>query len=149
TAREREDDARPLSHTRIDPDRSGVGLDETLRDRKAKPDAARPLTRPRQTYERFEDPLAVAGRDTWTVIANLEADVAVVARDRDPDLGSRRRELRRVLDEVREDLLDLHVVELDRRQVLWDVQADGVTGGHRTHSSRDVLDEGTDVVPRL
>src|SRR2546421_320507 len=77
------------------------------------------------------------------------ASPRTVPRDTDPDLRSRGRELRGVLDEIREDLLDLHVVELDRRQILGDIQADRMAGGHRTHTPGDVLDERPDVVPRL
>src|SRR5256886_831172 len=48
-----------------------------------------------------------------------------------------------------EDLLDLDVVELDRRQVVRHVEVHRMSRGHRPQPPRDVLDEGSHVVPGL
>src|SRR5439155_1315209 len=73
----------------------------------------------------------------------------VVAAYADSDLAAGRRELRGVLDEIREHLLDLDVVELDRRKIVLDLKAHGVFRRDRPETTRDVLDERTDVVPGL
>src|SRR5207237_5020722 len=145
----REGLAGPVCHGAIDPDRAGMRLDETLSDPEAESDAAWALAGTRQTDERLEDALVIAHRDARPVVADLEADVAIVARHADRDLRSSRREFRRVLDQVREDLLDLDVVELNRWQIFREVEPDRVPSGDRPHSAGNVLDKGPDIVPCL
>src|SRR5437867_4500388 len=147
--RESKDDARPVARAAIDPDRPGMRLDQTLGDGEAPADAARALSGARQTYERLEDPVALARRDARPVVANLETDVAVLARHADPDLRSRGRKFRGVLDKVRQHLLDLDVVELDGRKIVRNRHADRMARGHRTHATGYVLHQRADVVPRL
>src|SRR5436309_2391719 len=144
---EREDDARPVAHTAIDPDRPGVRFDEPLRYRKTEPDAARALSRTREANKRLEDAFCVGGGDPRSVIADREPDVAVVAADADADLRACRRELRRVLDQVREDLLDLDVIQLDGRQVFGNLQPHRVPRRDRAHPPGDVFDQRADVMP--
>ena len=124
-------------------------LDQTLRDGKTEPDTAWALTGARQPNERFEDSFRIASRDSRPVIADRESYVAVLAPNADADLRSRGRELRRVLDQVRQDLLYLDVVELDRRKIVRHVKPHRVARSDRSHPARDVLDERTDVVPCL
>src|SRR2546422_1144037 len=149
TPGEREHDSCAIAHPAIDPDRSRMRLDQALRDRKSKAHTTGALPGSRQADEWLEDPLAVGRRDAGSVIANLEADVAVLASDADAYFRSCRREFGRVLDQIREHLLDLYVVQLDRRQVLRDVEAHRVASGHWAHLARHVLDQSSDVVPRL
>src|SRR5256885_367419 len=146
---QREHDARSVCGSTVHPDRPGMRLDEALRDRQPEADTPSHLPGALQTYERGEDPVGLHHRDAGAVIAHLETHRAVVLRHPDPDLGAPRRELGGILDEIRQDLLDLDVVELDRGEILGHVEPDRMAGGNRSHLAGDILDERPDVVPRL
>src|SRR5437870_4314961 len=147
--RKSEHHSRPLTHLAVDPDRAVVGFDEPFRDREAKADSAGRLAWTRQTYEGHEDPIGVRRWNARAAVRDFETHVAVVAAYADSDLAAGRRELRGVLDEIREHMLDLDVVELDRGKVLLHIQPHRVFGRDRPETTRDVLDERTNVVPGL
>src|SRR5205814_9057846 len=106
--------AGPLTHLVVDPSRADAASAEPIRDREAKAAPAGRLAWTRQTYEGHEDPIGVRRWNARAAVRDFETHVAVVAAYADSDLAAGRRELRGVLDEIREHLLDLDVVELDR-----------------------------------
>ena len=89
------------------------------------------------------------GRDTRAAVGDLHLHLLPGPPRRDPDLGAGRGVLRRVLDQVGEDLVDLHGVHQHRGQVVRDLHRDEMPGGDRAQAAQGVGDQRAQVVPAL
>ena len=133
--------ARLVAHA----DRAAVRLDDRARDREPEARAGAPLP----SHERLEDPFAFLPWDPGAPVCDpyLDAVPPSGSRHRDPPAG--RREPRRVLDDVRQCLVDLHEVQRDLREVLSQHQPDVVILEERSGPSHHPLDQLVDRRGRL
>src|SRR6185436_11954348 len=70
-----------------------------------------------------------------------------VTLDGDPDLRAGGRMAHRVLDEIRQHLIDLDVVERYRRHLIGNTNVHGVVACHCAQAPEDIIDERSQVVP--
>ena len=120
--RDLEHDAGAAAGGVLDPDAPAVRGDDRVRDREAEPACPgnRGSTRP---VERLEDPLAVLGGDARALVAHPHRDAVAGARrptSRTSPPGGR--VPGGVLEQVRHDLVELHLVDRDRRHVVGDLE---------------------------
>src|SRR4029077_10935633 len=74
--------------------------------------------------ERLEQRLALLGRQARPAVDDVEAQLGRARLSADEDAGSSGRVVQRVVEEVGEDALDLGRVDLDRRRLGPDLDAD-------------------------
>ena len=87
----------------LDPDSTAVRFDDALRDRKAEPGAL--AVRACRLPESIEDTRQILDRDAGARIGNPEDDLLIPHRRRDRDATAGVRELDRIADQVKQDLL--------------------------------------------
>jgi hypothetical protein len=105
--------------------RVAVRLGEAARDREAEARAV--------AVERLEDPLELLRAEAGACVEHLEPEPVAAYLD------AAGRELERVLDQVREHPLDLGGVDLDRRQVVLELDVDAVGAGEPVERLSDEL----------
>src|SRR4030095_15979111 len=95
------------------PQRSAVQLDEALHDRESDAEAAvAPLRRPLPLREELIAVLEHLGRDPLSGVAHGDLDAVAGPLRANRDLSSALGELARVLEQVREDLRQAHLVAI-------------------------------------
>src|SRR5687768_11517821 len=115
-----------------------VRQDDVLRYREAESGAAA-RARSIRFVEALEDALKVAALDPDTGVRDAERDVTIVAGSRKSDGAARRRELHRVVNEIRQHLRDALAVGANDRCVAGlHEQRDFGARGERTHPARAV-----------
>src|SRR4051794_13677147 len=122
---ELEDEVRALSFGGLDPNLSSHRRDEAAGDEE--PEAGAATVRAAcATVELAEDPLPLRLRDADSLVGHTELDRVAAAARGDGDGAARRRELDRVVEQVREDLAELVAIGLRREPAVLDVDDEAV-----------------------
>jgi hypothetical protein len=127
-----EDDSGAAAGGVLDPDAPAVCHDDRLRDRKTK-SAAWEIARAVAADEGLEDPLAIGRRDARSVVDDTHAYQVSEHGGRQLNLAAPRRVAKRVLQQVREDLVYLERVDGDIREIRTE---DGPGGDTRLVETR-------------
>jgi len=95
-----------------------------LHNGKSKPtSSACPRTVPLK--ETLEDAIEFFDGNSWASIPNADGEFVVLARELDSNAAALRRELERVVQEVREHLPNAVRITRDKREIRWDVEVEG------------------------
>jgi hypothetical protein len=80
-------------------------------------------------------------------VCHLNLNVIACVPRGDTDFRPQRRVVHRVLDQVTEDLVDLHIVKRNRWEITGHIGDDLALGDHGTKPAQNIADEGTEIVP--
>ena len=95
-------------------DRPAVKLDQTLGQRQADAEAVAGSLAGPGLHERLKDPRELRGRDPAARVTHADDRLVADRVQREPDLPARRRELRRVVEQVGDHLHQPDAIPLDR-----------------------------------
>jgi hypothetical protein len=125
--RQVDDEVRPGPCTAaVSGHRASVEDDQTLHERQPEAEPSQVSRGPlRPLDERLEHPIENCGLDPRSVVTDVQRRASVAGLDRDADVSGRRGELRRVLEEVAENLRHPGPVPVDPDRAGRDVEAQG------------------------
>src|SRR5262249_20734114 len=122
------------------------GFDEASRNCETKPGTGKDVVKLLRAIELIEDPFEVGRRNTFSLVQDLEADGIPVAPTLDADSAARWSIFGCIVQEIEEELLKEHGVDLNHWQILAELYLDAMLSQDLARTFESTTDDFTEVV---